>query len=232
MKVRFYEMKQYDNINTKENIKPEKKQRSYDISAELGIKQKPAKEETVKQDVVKSSREYDIKSASKKKRIKFPVIIFIVVILLLAIAVGLIYTGYIDVNPALEQYVPNIAAEKENVSSEEDLEIHSYDDMFMSITSSELLELTADDTLIFQANSSNADKGIDIEFTIENITTGEYYCDNMVFGDGSFEWKPSDYIHEKNVEYKIGINQRAFKSNDLSTSIGSYYSTIIIKLTD
>lgn len=224
-------MKQYNDINTKENVelKPEKKQRSYDVSSELGIKQEP----------IKSSREYDINKDSKKKsRMKIPIILFIIIILLFSASAALVYFGYIDMNFMLDNNTSHANTEDAGVSEPEpsndddDLEIRPYDDMFTFIDGSEVLVLSTDETLIFKSNPSNSGNGISVEFVIKDATTGEYYCDDTISGDGSFEWKPSDYIHDTNVEHVIGISQKAFKSDDLSTSIGSYYSTITIKLTD
>lgn len=222
-------MKQYNDINTKKNVelKPEKKQRSYDISSELGIKQEP----------IKSSRKYDINKDSKKKSHKILIILFIMIILLFSASAALMYFGYIDVNSILNNNnILHTDTENSGVSEssndDDDLKISQCNDMFTFIDGSEVITLGADETLVFRSNPSNTGKGISIEFIIKDTSTGEYYCDNTISDDGSFEWKPSDYIHDTNVEHVIGISQKAFKSNDLSTPIGSYYSTITIKLTD
>lgn len=227
-------MKQYDGINQN---KSEKKLRSYDISSELNIKSEPEKKMKTYDFKSETSHEYDLIPPKKSNK---PLRVFMAVLAILLCGVfGLSYAGYINLDKYISQaksYIASTNTDKNadnnnntvNDSDNSDSEIS--DTMFTHFDNSTSIELEEGQTLDFSPDASNAKKDISIEYSIIDVDTDSYYCDEIVPAGNVFKWNPSDYIHDFDSEHKIGITQTAYYSNDTTTPIGTYYSELTINI--
>lgn len=226
-------MKQYDDINQNKSKgavqpipEPEKKTLNYDIGLEIGVKQR-------------SQMSYDINKEKRKKRNAKIAGVILSVGVVVAGGIFAISNGYIDVKQ-IASTVATIIPDKQEVYDEDKPVVGEDNDNFVDpfksqegisfipVGGSDVVYINDTDTLIFKSDSTNAENNVVIEFSVKNASTGQYCCDEFVYGGKALEWIPSTYLKEKGVEYTLGITQTAFKSNDLTTPIGSYYSELTI----
>lgn len=223
-------MKQYDGINQNKAPEiipePEKKTRNYDIGLEIGVKQR-------------SQMSYDIKKEQRKKRNAKIAGLILSVGVVVAGGVFAISNGYIDVKQ-ITSTVATIIPEKQKNNDVNKPVVGEGDGVFadpfksqegisfIPVGGADVVYINDTDTLIFKSDSVNADNNVVIEFSVKNASTGQYCCDEFVYGGRALEWAPGTYLKEKGVEYVLGITQTAFKADDLTTPIGSYYSELKI----
>lgn len=226
-------MKQYDGINqnkSKESVQPvpepEKKTLNYDIGLEIGVKQR-------------SQMSYDINKEKRKKRNAKIAGMILSIGVVVSGGIFAISSGFIDINQ-IKSTVASIIPEK-NVADDENKPVVGDDNdaladpfksqegiSFIPVGSANVVYINDTDTLIFKSDSLNEKNDVVIEFSVKNASTGQYCCDEFVYGGKALEWMPGTYLKERGVEYILGITQTAFKSDDLTTPIGSHYSELTV----